>query len=42
MKNYDVAISYGIDARNKSIPRHDKNVIGNDLLNIYEEILLKK
>ena len=40
-ENYDVAINYGINARNNSIPRHDKNVIGNDLLNIYEEILLK-
>jgi glycosyltransferase involved in cell wall biosynthesis len=38
-ENYDLAINYGINARKKALIKHDKNVIANDLLKIYQDIL---
>jgi glycosyltransferase involved in cell wall biosynthesis len=40
-ENYNLAINYGINARNKALRTHDKNVIANDLLKIYQDILAK-
>jgi glycosyltransferase involved in cell wall biosynthesis len=38
-ENYDIAIKYGIAARNKALLRHNKDIISNDLLKIYQTIL---
>ena len=40
-ENYNVAINYGIKARERSLIRHDKNIIANDLMKIYKDILAK-
>lgn len=40
-ENYNVAINYGINAREKALKRHDKNVIVNDLLKIYQNVITK-
>jgi len=38
MENYDKAIEYGNNARQKALKRHDKSVIVNDLLTIYNTV----
>ncbi len=41
-ENYDIAINYGINARKKALLKHNKNIIANDLLKIYQELLANK
>jgi len=39
MENYHKAIEYGNNARQKALKRHDKSVIVNDLLTIYNTVV---
>ncbi|MDQ2719835.1 MAG: glycosyltransferase [Bacteroidota bacterium] len=41
-ENYDLAVSYGKNARKKALIKHNKSVIVNDLLKIYSNILIKE
>jgi glycosyltransferase involved in cell wall biosynthesis len=41
-QNYNLAIKYGLSARERALKRHNKNKIVSDLVSIYEQILSLK